>query len=365
MGRVERGDILTLPMLGANGVPATGVTAVAVNLVSVEADRPSYLQALPTNGAMLGGYSNLNIDAAGQTRANFAIIPVGADGSISVYSIADGNVVIDLLGWFERTDGPVAAGRFVELERAERVLDTRRDAPLRPLRVDEVRTVPMPSGPDPAEVAALVVTVTAAEPTAPGWVQVVPSGRPDVIATTSTVNTGVGGAVANTAIVPVNEGGISVTGYFASNGTSHVIVDVIGYITAPSAPASSTGRFVTVRPGRAYDSRVGTPLADAQSVVVDASFAPGVVVPCLGHRSRRGTRRSSPRRDPDSRGPGRPAPSSLRPRRSTGRSPASSAPERSSPRSTDGRARFRVDDGSADLPSPVGDLIVDVFGYFT
>ena len=29
------------------------------------------------------------------------------------------------------------------------------------------------------------------------------------------------------------------------------------------------------------------------------------------------------------------------------------------------RAQFRIEDGSANLPGPVGHLIADVFGYFT
>lgn len=170
IGPVERGRILTLPVTGVGDVPAAGVTAVAVNLVSVGADRPSYLQAIPTNAAMLGGSSTLNIDAAGQTRANFAIVPVGADGSISIYSIAEGHVVADLLGWFESAPTAVSAGRFVELDTAQRLLDTRRDSPVAPLRSGQVRAVPMPTGVDPAAIGALVVTVTAAAPSAPGWI---------------------------------------------------------------------------------------------------------------------------------------------------------------------------------------------------
>jgi len=307
----------------------------------------------------------LNIDGAGQTRANFAIVPVGADGSISIYSIADGHVVADLLGWFETAPTAVSAGRFVELDIARRLLDTRRDAPIARLGTDEIRTVPLPSGVNPDEIGALVVTLTAADPSAPGWLQAFPAGRLDAIATTSTVNTGVGGAVANTAIVPVVGGGISVTGYFAGGGSSHVVVDAVGYITSAAATADVVGRYVPVDPGRAFDSRqaVGR-LADGAGVLVDASDAPGVAVPgsatavvwnaAIVAAGRPGFARTwSPAAS-------EPITSALNWSRS-GEFRASaviSAVE-------NGRARFRIDDGDADLPSALGDLIVDVSGYFT
>ena len=365
IGRLDRGSIVTLPLTGTAGVPTAGVTAVAVNLVSVEADRPSYLQAIPTNAATLGGSSTLNVDAPGQTRANFAIVPVGADGSISIYSIAAGHVVADLLGWFEIAPTAVRGGRFVELGTAERLLDTRRDAPVAALGSGDVRSVPLPIGVDPATVGALVVTVTAASPSAPGWIQAFPTGRPESIATTSTVNTGAGGAVANTAIVSVDRGGFSITGYFGGGGSSDVVVDAIGYITSSSAPAGLTGRYVPVVPARAYDSRrTGDRLTDGAAIMIDASNAPGVAIPdsasavvwnaAIVAADRPGFARTwSP----------------------TAAEPETSALNWSHPGEyragavisavVSGRAWFRIDDGAADLTPTVGDLIVDVSGYFT
>jgi hypothetical protein len=365
IGRVERGGVLSLPIAGTGDVPADGVTAVAVNLVAVEADRPSYLQAIPTNAAMLGGTSTLNIDAAGQTRANFAIVPVGADGSISIYSIAAAHVVVDLLGWFEAAPAAVSAGRFVGLGTAQRLLDTRSDAPVAPLGSGEIRTVPLPRGVDSDDVDALVVTVTAASPSAPGWIQAFPTGRRDAIAATSTVNTEIGGTVANTAIVPVVGGGISVTGYFAGDGWSDVVVDAVGYITSSSVTADDTGRYVPVDPARAYDSRrADDPLTDHTDVLVDASDAPGVAVP--DSASAVVWNAAIVAAD--------------RPGFVSTWSPAAAEPETSAlnwsrpgefrasaviTAVANGKARFRIDDGDANLASVVGDLIVDVTGYFT
>ena len=228
-----------------------------------------------------------------------------------------------------------------------------------------MRSVPLPIGVDPATVGALVVTVTAASPSAPGWIQAFPTGRPESIATTSTVNTGAGGAVANTAIVSVDRGGFSITGYFGGGGSSDVVVDAIGYITSSSAPAGLTGRYVPVVPARAYDSRrTGDRLTDGAAIMIDASNAPGVAIPdsasavvwnaAIVAADRPGFARTwSP----------------------TAAEPETSALNWSHPGEyragavisavVSGRAWFRIDDGAADLTPTVGDLIVDVSGYFT
>ena len=365
IGRLWAGEIRDLPVVGVFDVPPTGVTAVAVNITTVEADRPSYVQAIPTNRAAVGSYSNLNIDAAGQTRANFAIVPVGDGGTISLYSIAFGNVVVDLLGWFEGTSGPISSGRFVELPAAERLLDTRLDAPIAPLQSRTNRAVRWPTGIDRSQVSALVVTVTGTAASNPGWLQAYPSDQPGIIGKTSTINLTTGGTVANTAIVPVGSNGIAVAGFFAGNGRADVVVDAIGYITSAGATASTSGRYVPVRPNRAFDSRLGTgALVDQQVVVVDGSDAPGVDIPADASGvmwnvaaisvSRPGFVRgwAADQIEPTTSALNWTTPGEIR------ASAAITAVDQ-------GRARFRMEDGSANLPTPVGGFLADVFGYFT
>ena len=100
------------------GIPASGVTAVAINLTLVGAARTGYGQALPTLAAPVGAFSSFNLDAAPQTRPNFAIVPIGQGGSISVYSNTGGNAIIDVLGYFTAAGGaadrwPVRRSRHV------------------------------------------------------------------------------------------------------------------------------------------------------------------------------------------------------------------------------------------------------------
>ena len=365
IGMLWPGEILRVPVTGRSGVPDSNVTAVAVNITAVGSDRPSFVQALPTFRASIAEYSNLNTDAPGQTRANFAIVPVGDAGTISVYSIAGGNIVVDLLGWFEAGAGPVTGGRFVELPAAQRVLDTRYDEPIAPLQSGTSRSVRWPTGIDPSQVSALVVTVTGTVSSSPGWVQAIPSNRSDVIGTSSTINLAPGNNVANAAIVPVGPDGIAVAGFFAGNGRSDVVVDAIGYITSDAAPSAAGGLYVPVRPNRAFDSRLSTgDLADGQIVVVDGSNAPGVTIPSNATgvmwnvaavvMNRPGFVRGWAADHPE------PVTSSLN-WSQIGEVRASAAITAVDA----GRAAFRMEDGSANLAIPVGGMIVDVFGYFT
>lgn len=363
VGTTWAGEVRRLPITGLAGVP-DGATSVAANIVTVAPDRRSFVQAFPLWESTIGGYSNLNADAAGQNRANFAIVPIAADGTLALYSTAVGHLVVDVLGWFEPVDGAVTAGRFVELPGAQRLLDTR-EGGATPVTSGTTLTVPNPSGVAAAEIDALIVTVTAVRPTSVGWLQAVPAARPDVIGSTSTVNTSPGSNAASTAIVPIAGGGVAVYVSFAAGGTGHVVVDAIGYITNASAGSSTAGRYVPVRPSRAFDSRsVGEPLVDGQTVVVDAATAPGVDVPdaargvmwnlTVVNATRQGYATGWAAAGPQ------PGTSALN-WSVAGEVRAAAAVTAVSA----GTARFRVDDQGAPESGPLGHLLVDVFGYFT
>ncbi|HSD66311.1 MAG TPA: PQQ-dependent sugar dehydrogenase [Vicinamibacteria bacterium] len=86
---------------GACGIPP-GARAVAVNLTVTGASAPGNLRLWAT-GEPPPGTSTINF-AAGQTRANDAVLRLGANGSFSVvYGAAHGSthLVVDVAGYFE------------------------------------------------------------------------------------------------------------------------------------------------------------------------------------------------------------------------------------------------------------------------
>jgi hypothetical protein len=358
VGAVNPGDVLDLPLAAL--VPGDA-TAVAINITVTQPDRASFAQVLPTLAAPIGGFSNLNLDAAGQTRANFAIVPLSA-GSISIYSTGGGHVVVDLVGWFRDAPDEVREGRFVELPVAERVLDTRA-TPTGPLVGAGTVAVPLPVGVPTGEASALVVTVTGTAPTGPGWLQAHPADRGDVVGATSTVNVEPGGTVANTAIVPIS-GGMAVSGFVVDGGSVHVIVDVIGYITSEAAASSSVGRYVPITPGRAYDSRVAGELRSGATIEIDATAMPGSIVPTAATGVVWNVAHVAVRRPGFGRvwaaGAAEPETSSFN-FTTTAEVRATSVIS-----AVDGaRSRLAMNDGVPGVGDVLGHVVVDVFGYFT
>jgi hypothetical protein len=358
------GRIVDVPVNRIPGADPAVVTAVAANVTVVAADQPGYTQAFPTGRATLAGFSNSNIDTGNQTRPNFMVIPVGRDGTLSIYSTSGGDLLVDVLGTFEATDGPVGAGRLVDLPVARRVLDTR--AVGAPLGTGQQMNFAVPDGLDPAVVSALVVNVTATQTTGLGFVQALPAGRSDDIGRTSTLNLTDGATSANTVIVPVTAAGVTLFAELGPGGSTHLIADVTGYITSSAAPESGRGRFVPVRPGRAFDSRsVGALLASGSTADVRASDVASVSLPSsasavVWNLTATGTT----------------MPGFLSGWPADGPEPPTSALNWTSPGTTvanagiiapsaDGVMRVRVDAGPQVLGAPLTHTIVDVFGYFT
>ncbi len=259
-------SIIDFDVLGEATVPDSGVSAVVINLTSTSSVGNGYLQAYPYLRASNGGTSTLNISTPGVARPNFAIVPVGVDGKISIFLQAGGNAIIDVMGYYlDGQNADVTAGRFVPLAQPERWMDTRGQAgaPLPanflgvPRKAADLETVLVSNLPstaisDMADVQALVVNITAARPNTTGFLRALPTGTTG--ATHSNVNYTVGVASANTAIVPITgAGSISVF----TTKTTDIIVDVVGYITSTAADASSYGLFIPIAPGRAFDSRAG------------------------------------------------------------------------------------------------------------
>lgn len=105
------------------------VTAVVVNLTGINANPGSvatFVSALPVAPTGPPGTSNLNL-AAGQTKANLAIVPIGPDGRIHLYNhLGRTDVAVDVVGYL-RT-GPfdeTTAGRVLPLQSPFRAIDTR------------------------------------------------------------------------------------------------------------------------------------------------------------------------------------------------------------------------------------------------
>lgn len=91
-----------LQVAGAAGVPASGVTAVVINVTVTNPSHNSFLTLFPA-GTSVPKASNLNF-AAGQTIANLVVVKVGAGGAVNLTNaIGTTDVVGDVVGYYAAT----------------------------------------------------------------------------------------------------------------------------------------------------------------------------------------------------------------------------------------------------------------------
>ena len=93
------GPFQTIPFAvsGQGGVPASGVSAVVLNLTLTESTASGWAAAFP-GGTPWNGASNLNVQGAGQTVPNLVIVPVGANGMVNLLTLTGGHLVADVAG---------------------------------------------------------------------------------------------------------------------------------------------------------------------------------------------------------------------------------------------------------------------------
>ena len=164
-----------------------------------------------------------------RTVANMVITRVGADGRILIYNNSGAtHVVVDLLGVYDESSLPVLGGQFHGVVPA-RALDTRLVAGQtqgKPIGAGETLVLPLAGTLGiPATATAVVVNVTATEPTAASFLTVWASDedRPKA----SSLNMEAGSTVPNLAVAPLAlDRTVSI---YNHGGSTHVVVDVVGW----------------------------------------------------------------------------------------------------------------------------------------
>lgn len=98
-GPAGPGHPFALQITGQPGVPASGVTAVVLNVTATDASAPSFITVYPSDVAWPLA-SDLNT-APGRTSANLVIARLSAGGQVSFINAGGNvNVIVDLVGWY-------------------------------------------------------------------------------------------------------------------------------------------------------------------------------------------------------------------------------------------------------------------------
>ncbi len=259
----------TLAVTGG-AVPATA-SAVVLNVTATGSTANSFLTVFP-QGIAQNKTSVLNF-GPGQTIPNLVTVGVSPTQTIALQTAqGETDVVVDLLGYFD--DGTGQGDGWIGIDPV-RVLDSRTltggwNARLpageaRKVTVRGVATVP-------ADATAVVANVTATDSDSNSFLSVWPTGlaRPG----SSNLNFAARETIANGVIVPVGaDGKLAIA---TAVGTTHVVIDVVGYFTAGAG-----SRYFPGTPTRILDSRThtGSPGPWAQGQTRSVSVASASVAP--------------------------------------------------------------------------------------
>jgi hypothetical protein len=98
-GPVGAGSTTSLTVLGVGGVPASGVSAVTLNIAAYGPTANTYLTAWP-NGTTRPTTSSLN-PLKNTNVVNQAIVKVGTSGKVQIYNAFGSlDLVVDVAGYF-------------------------------------------------------------------------------------------------------------------------------------------------------------------------------------------------------------------------------------------------------------------------
>ncbi|MEX2627070.1 MAG: hypothetical protein WD225_09300, partial [Ilumatobacteraceae bacterium] len=206
-------------------------SAVALNVTAVNAEAPGFVTVAPC-GEPLPPTSNVNYGTDGATP-NLVVTAPGDDGEVVAVASTDTDLIVDVFAGFA-TDADLG------LVTPERFSDSRTiGAPVPAGGTVELQITDAAGIPDDA--SGVMLNLTAAAPTAAGFVSVYPcgAGPPDA----SNLNMVAGADVANFVLVePDANGRVCVT----TSATTHLIADVLGW---------AGDAFVGQAPQRLFDTR--------------------------------------------------------------------------------------------------------------
>jgi hypothetical protein len=235
------GQVITLPVAGHGGVPASGANAVVLNVTLADATDAGFVTVW--GDGTQPDTSNLNVAGEGSTIANLVLAPIGADGAVRIYTSGGGHVIADAVTWFG------SAGPYAPVT-PTRLLDTRNGGttgysgakPAANAVVEVQITGQAGIGATPGQL--VVLNVTADSATDAGFLTVWGSGPQP---TTSNVNVAtVGQTIPNLVVVPVGaDGKVRI---FTKSG-AHLLADVFGTLSGPTVSSTTPTRILDTRSG--------------------------------------------------------------------------------------------------------------------
>ncbi|HEV2415665.1 MAG TPA: fibronectin type III domain-containing protein [Candidatus Dormibacteraeota bacterium] len=164
---VDAGSSTDIPVLGQGDVPTGQVAGVLLNVAAISPAASGSFELVGA-GAADPGTTTLGF-AAGQTTANRVIVPVAADGSITLLDRgAAAEARIDILGWFADGSNADAVGALYTSITPTRVVDAAALTAGGSLSVPVWGQGGVPDGSAAGPTTSALLQVTVSNPTGPG-----------------------------------------------------------------------------------------------------------------------------------------------------------------------------------------------------
>ena len=238
------GSVTDFQVTGVGGVPATGVTAVLIDVTAVTTSSATFLTVFP-QGNPRPNLSTMNA-TANQIISNSAVVNVPANGKLSVLTNGGGtHIVIDVQGYFTRTAG--AGGGFVAVDHA-RLVDTRTGvgSPASAIPAGGSRAFTLTGGAIPAGASTAFIDLIVTGATGQGWIGTFATGGTD-----RSVMDFVAGTTSHGVSVKLTADGRA-TFVNHSGAAVHLVLTATGYYTA----SATTGQGLrTMTATRLIDTR--------------------------------------------------------------------------------------------------------------
>jgi hypothetical protein len=242
--------VRSVPAAGVVGIPAGGVSAVALTLTAVGAASAGAVSVAPGDVASPTGTAL--VFNPGDSVSNTDLVALHADGALHVLSNAAVNLIIDVQGYF--TAGSIAApGGFVPLDQA-RVVDTRSGLNVAPARVANGVAITVTAAGlagVPGDASAVYVNIAVLGQTSNGYLRA-------YAADAAVPATGALGfddsSQAESVAIPLSDGG-AFTVLVGAGGPVDLLIDVQGYFTAGASSGGFTPATVHLLDTRAAPVR--------------------------------------------------------------------------------------------------------------
>ncbi|MFM8530564.1 MAG: S8 family peptidase, partial [Ilumatobacteraceae bacterium] len=226
----ESAAALEIPILGIGPVPATGITAVALNVTLTNTsatDAGGYATVYPCGSRP--NTSNLNF-VAGTTVPNAVVTPLSPTGSICVFVFGQADVIVDVNGSFRTGQGfnPLVPTRIADSRNGIGTSGVGTVGAVDGSGAPLVMSVAGLAGGNAGRLVSVSMNITAigvAAHPAGGYDTVYPCGD---VPNSSNLNFVPGEITPNAVLAPVSTDGTVCIHVF---GRAHIIVDVNGVIT--------------------------------------------------------------------------------------------------------------------------------------